>query len=143
MGLSDSNINSNNEEIDPSTRAEVDRFIRERIDTVPHLEALLLLWGSRPRHWSEEELVERLFVPLDQLRRIMRDLGNHGLVAAKKAPESVYCYLSPSESGDRLVEAVAVTYRRELVRISTMIHSRAPSAVREFARAFEFGRRKI
>jgi hypothetical protein len=33
---------------------------------------------------------------------------------------------------------VEKTYRRELLRISRMIHSKAPSSVREFARAFKF-----
>jgi hypothetical protein len=31
---------------------------------------------------------------------------------------------------------VDAAYRRDLVRISTMIHAKASSAVREFARAF-------
>ncbi len=130
--------------MDPPTpeRDEVDAFIRENIDTVPHLEALLLLWESRPRQWSETELTARLFVPSDTVRQIMRNLAVHGLISAKNAPEPVYGYRSRSAVGDRLVEAVALVYRRELVRISTMIHRKAPSAVREFARAFEFGRRE-
>jgi len=37
-----------------------------------------------------------------------------------------------------LMEELDRTYRRELVRISRMIHSKASPAVREFARAFKF-----
>jgi hypothetical protein len=33
---------------------EVDQFILVEIDSVPHLEALLLLWNSKPRKWSLE-----------------------------------------------------------------------------------------
>ncbi len=124
-----------------SSRNEVDAFIREKIDTVPHLEALLLLWESRPRQWSEAELAGRLFVPPDTVRRIMRDLAVHGLIAAKRGPAPVYGYRSRSAAGDQLLEEMAAIYRQELVRISNLIHSKAPSAVREFARAFEFGRR--
>lgn len=43
------------------TEEEVFRFILDEIDTVPHLEALLLLWNSRPKQRAEEELSERLF----------------------------------------------------------------------------------
>jgi hypothetical protein len=37
-----------------------------------------------------------------------------------------------------LMEELDRTYKRELVRISRMIHSKASPAVREFARAFKF-----
>ena len=37
-----------------------------------------------------------------------------------------------------ILKQVEATYRRELVRVANMIHSKAPAAVREFARAFRF-----
>jgi hypothetical protein len=45
-------------------------------------------------------------------------------------------------SGDRdqLVEQVEKTYRREVVRISNMIHSKPAASLREFARAFRLKR---
>jgi hypothetical protein len=49
---------------------------------------------------------------------------------------------SPALFRARPGEAVAVTYSRELVRLSTLIHSRASLAVREFARAFRFTKEK-
>jgi hypothetical protein len=36
---------------DPEPK-EVDRFILEEIDSVPHLEALLLLWRNNAKKWS-------------------------------------------------------------------------------------------
>jgi predicted ArsR family transcriptional regulator len=125
-----------------SERDRVDTFVLEHIETVPHMEALLLVWENRPRQWSEGDLAARLFVPADTVRRIMRNLADHGLITAKQAPDPVYGYRSQSAEGDQLMEAVAATYRRELVRVSTMIHAKTSSAVRAFARAFEFGRRK-
>ena len=38
------------------------RFIHEHIDSVPHLEALILLWNSRPVGWTCDELASRLYV---------------------------------------------------------------------------------
>ena len=49
-----------------------------------------------------------------------------------------YSYESGSAEKDRLMELVETAYRKELMRISRMIHSKAPAAVREFARAFRF-----
>lgn len=41
----------------------VDRFLLDQIDTVPHLEALLLLWKSRPKVWSADEMASALYWP--------------------------------------------------------------------------------
>ena len=43
----------------PEIPARVLQFLAERIDTVPQLEALLLLWESPQRQWTEEELAAR------------------------------------------------------------------------------------
>lgn len=115
---------------------EVYRFIRDEIETVPHLEALLLLWNTRPKRWTEEELSERLFIESNGVHAIMQDLGRRHLIPQSTTPD--YWYESTSETADVLIEAVAETYRRELVRVSNLIHSKAPSAVRDFARAFKF-----
>lgn len=117
---------------------EVYRFILNQIDSVPQMEALLLLWESRPKQWSENEIAARLYVGVDVVRNIMQALLRRRLVAANTEGEKRYCYETRSGDGDRLVEAVAATYRRDLVRVSTFIHSKASAAVRGFADAFKF-----
>jgi len=116
----------------------VDRFILEYIDSVPHLESLLLLWNDRPATWTSAALAGRLYVSPEVARRILQDLVQHDLIATVPGTSNEYCYESKSEERDRLLAAVDVTYRRELVRVSTLIHSKASSAVREFAKAFRF-----
>jgi hypothetical protein len=114
-------------------RAEVDRFLLERVETVPHLEALLLLWNSRPKAWSAGAIADALYVSSDSARSILNDLARQNLIAAAGSAE----YLYESESGrDRLVALVDLAYRRELIRITRLIHSKPSAAVREFARAF-------
>ena len=125
----------------PIGEEDVNRFIINEIETVPHLEALLLLWNTRPQRWSTEKLSERLFVSPDAARGIMDDLSRRRLVNSSEEAEEYY-YESGSEDRDDLIEAVDRTYRRELVRISNLIHAKAPSAVREFARAFKFTKEK-
>jgi hypothetical protein len=51
-----------------------------------------------------------------------------------------YSYFSRSKEQDEMMLLVDNAYRRDLVRISTMIHSKASSSIREFARAFRFKR---
>ena len=53
-------------------------------------------------------------------------------------PPVKYSYLPRSEEQDDLMRAIDNAYRRDLVRISTMLHSKASSPVREFAKAFRF-----
>lgn len=119
---------------------EVYAFIFDQIDTVPHLEALLQVWKSRPKIWTESEMAARLFLEVDTARSILADLVRRGLVALHDDPPKSYSYLS-SESNDPLVCGVAQAYQHDLIRVSTAIHSKASSGVREFARAFYFTRK--
>jgi predicted ArsR family transcriptional regulator len=118
---------------------EVYRFILNQIDSVPQMEALLLVWESRPKRWAESEIAERLYVSTDAVRNIMQELVRRRLVAVDTQQSArQYFYESKSEDLDGLIEAVAATYRHELVRVSTFIHTKASSAVRDFAKAFKF-----
>jgi predicted ArsR family transcriptional regulator len=120
------------------SRSEVDRFILEQIDSVPHLEALLLVWNSRPKLWSADEVAKRLYIKPEVARTVLQDLARQQILVAAAEPPEQYRYESETEDKNRLLEAVNKTYREELVRVSTMIHSKASPAVREFARAFRF-----
>ena|SRR5579884_2059945 len=115
---------------------DVDRFILDEIDSVPHLEALLLVWSSRPQSWSDEELGKRLYLENPAAMAILEDLQRRGLIAAVPGEPRQFRY--ESSERDPLLEAVESAYRTDLVRISTMIHLKAPASVLEFARAFRF-----
>jgi predicted ArsR family transcriptional regulator len=115
-------------------RAEVDRFLLERIETVPHLEALLLLWNSRPKIWSADAVADALYVSQDAARQILEDLLRQNLIAMSGSPSD--CFYESEAARDRLVGLVDLAYRRELIRITRLIHSKPSAAIREFARAF-------
>ena len=114
------------------------QFIHDNVDSVPHLESLILLWNSRPVGWTEEELATRLYIPPEQVRAVLRDLIRLQIVQEIAGAPLKYSYLPRSEEQDDLMRKVDNAYRRDLVRISTMIHSKTSSPVREFARAFRF-----
>jgi hypothetical protein len=111
-------------------------FIHEHIDSVPQLEALILLWNSRPVGWTAEELSSRLYVPVEQVYEITRDLLRLELAQEIAGPGQKFAYFPHSSEQDDLMRQVDDAYRHDLVRISTMIHAKASSPVREFARAF-------
>jgi len=119
-------------------RADVDQFIRDEIDTVPHLEALLLAWRGRGNTWSISEMAAALYVSEEATARILRNLEEKELLARVSDDELRYSYRSGSEIQDELMARLNAAYQRDLIRISRMIHSKAPSGVREFARSFRF-----
>lgn len=119
-----------------SPRTDPYEFILENIDSVPHLEALILFWNSRPVGWTCEEMASRLYVPIDSVATIIRDLVRLQVVQEQSAASAKFSYRSGSDEQDDLMRRIDEAYRRDLVRISTMVHSKASSPVREFARAF-------
>jgi len=113
-------------------------FIHEHIDSVPHLEALILFWNSRPVGWTSEDLSSRLYIPAEQVNGVIRDLVRLQVVQENPGPPPRYSYFPRSEEQNEMMTLIDGAYRRDLVRISTMVHSKASSPVREFARAFKF-----
>jgi predicted ArsR family transcriptional regulator len=116
--------------------SEVDLFILSEIETVPHLEALLLIWNSRPQPWTVENLAQRLYISTESANDLLKDLVRRALVVLTPGNPEGYRYQSDSKEKDQLLAQVDDTYRRELVRVSRMIHSKPSAAVRAFARAF-------
>lgn len=121
---------------DSNSGIDVYEYILETIDSVPHLEAVILLWNSRPVGWTAEELASRLYLPTERVIQVLNDLVRQQLVQQNPSSSAKYSYLPRNEEQDEWMYQVDVAYRRELVRISTMLHTKASSSVREFARAF-------
>lgn len=117
---------------------DVYEYILEKLDSVPHLEAIILLWNSRPVGWTAEELASRLYVPTERTSEIVQDLIRQQFVQQSPGPPPRFSYLPRSEEQNEWMFRVDTAYRREIVRISTMLHTKASASVREFARAFRF-----
>jgi DNA-binding IscR family transcriptional regulator len=116
---------------------EVLQFLTDHIDSVPHLEALLLLWENPTTIWQENEIAARIYVRPETAADIVRSFVRRGFVRAE--PEGGYRYESRWDQRNTMA-TVANAYRQNLIPVSTFIHSKASSSVREFARAFEFKR---
>lgn len=113
------------------------QFVSERIDTVPQMEALLLLWENQTRAWDEGEIGARIYVTPDAAAEIMRTLERRQLIHTEGANPLRYRYNAAWDRTGDLMAQVATEYRRHLLAMATLIHNKAPSSVREFARAFD------
>ncbi|MGH8250553.1 MAG: MarR family transcriptional regulator [Steroidobacteraceae bacterium] len=117
---------------------DVLQFIADQIDTVPHLEALLLLFEQPSEQWTVDHLAARLYVSKETAGQILQDLQQRRLV--KEKPESTvlaYAYDQGWDGTGQLMASVAMTYRRKLTPVAAFIHSKAARSVLEFARAFD------
>lgn len=120
------------------SREQIDRFLVDEIDTVPQLEALLLIWNRRPKRWYHSEIAKALYISQELAQDVIRHLVQHRLLARVEGGADCYELRIDSEEHAQLLKAVDSTYRRELVRVSTLIHAKASRAVRDFASAFRF-----
>jgi hypothetical protein len=118
--------------------SDVLEFINRRIDSVPHLEALLLFWEMPSTVWTEEEISKRVYVSSDKAKSILQDLARNGFIVAASEVPGGYHYEQRWDEA-QLMPRVAASYRKHLVHLSNLIHTKTASeAVQEFARAFNF-----
>lgn len=111
---------------------DVLRFIAEHVDSVPHLEALLLLRETAPRPWTVDEIVRRIYLPHERVEIVLRDL-----LAKQWLEQRADAFIFSTRPPDaRVIGQVAEAYRHNLVSVAEAIHRKAPAAVLDFARAF-------
>ncbi len=120
----------------PEFGKEPYEFILRNIESIPHLEALILLWNSRPVAWTVDELSSRLYVKPQHVAGILRDLVELQLAEERQEPPTRFAYFQRSERQNELLQLVDTAYRRDLVQITNMIHTKRVSPLDEFARAF-------
>src|SRR5690349_22336612 len=102
--------------------SDVRQFILEKIDSVPHLEALLLIWGRSEVAWTDEKLAQQLYVQPALAKRIAQALIRRGWL--KKAnPDGTFSFDSSWDPQGKFMELLALTYRRQLVAVATLIHT--------------------
>lgn len=115
---------------------EVLNFIFENIDSVPHLEALLLIWQSGSDLWTAEQLAARIYVNAHRAQSILEDLTRRGMLIEQN-DNGPYRFASEWDAQRQLMPRLAKTYSRNLIGVTRMIHSKGSASVREFARAFQ------
>lgn len=114
----------------------VEQFLLDSIDTVPHLEALLLIFQSPGTVWAVEDLAARIYVSDKQAAAIADDLTRRALIARVEQSPAKYQFVAQSPDKTQLLDQVAQAYRTQLVQVTRFIHSNASGSVRDFARAF-------
>jgi hypothetical protein len=115
------------------------RLILEYARSVPHLEAVVLLWETAPQAWRIADIAARIYLPADATGRILQELALKGLVVEVSAEHYA---LVDDANGRELAGTIALAYRDNVSRVATLIHAGPSRALQDFAQAFELKERK-
>lgn len=123
----------------PSTEIpeHVRRFVVEAVDSIPELEALLLLRAHRERAWSVDDAGARLYVSATMAAHVLAALAHRGLVAGV---DGQYRYAPLRPELDVVVADLAAAYASNLIAVTRLIHGKPAPSVRQFADAFRLRR---
>jgi hypothetical protein len=125
--------------VTPSSRPipdDVRRFIVEAIDSIPMLEALLLMRRQPERRWTTGMLAAELYMEPRQVAPFLADLVARGLCGMVENSEPLYVWKPATPELAQALERLADVYARHLVAVTNLIHSKPRASVRGFSDAF-------
>jgi hypothetical protein len=116
--------------------AEVAAFLDAHIDSIPQMEALLLLYEERETGWTAAQIATRIYTDAPRAALLLRHLHQHRLAEQFPGEESQFRYDSRWDA-ESLMEEVSNAYRTQLIAVTRFIHAKASQSVLDFARAFD------
>jgi hypothetical protein len=116
--------------------AEVKQFIDQNIESLPQLEALLLMRQDPKRLWSAQDISKSLYIPIDSARSLLADMTRRGFAAMEPSEDARYSYHVGSPALDELIGKMATVYQERRVAVVSWIYSKPLNKVQTFADAF-------
>jgi hypothetical protein len=114
--------------------ADLREFILRYVDSVAHLEALLLLRANPQTAWDIAATARRLYTSEHQAEEVLGQLCAEGLIARES---DLYRYAGQSAETLAMIDRLAEFYSKQLIPITNLIHGK-PRRIRQFADAFKF-----
>ena len=112
---------------------DIRELVVKKIESVAQLEALLFLRDHSGLGFDVGSLARQLFAPEPAVEVALARLQSDGFV---KQEQGTFRYEAPPGLSEK-VDRLAASYRKHLVPITNLIHSK-PSAARSFSDAFRF-----
>jgi hypothetical protein len=117
----------------PVVPDHVRRLVVDAIDSVPELEAILLLRAESGRRWTATEAGARLYVSVTMAAHVLTVLAERGFLVVDG---DTYRYAPVRLELDGTVADLAHAYATHLIAITNLIHSKPATSIRQFADAF-------
>jgi len=112
---------------------EVREFVLTYIQSIAQLEALLLLKSKPDVVWNCANVASQLYIDEGQAKEVLDRLCEDGLVSCDA---DTYRFNSDAPDIGAMVERLATLYRKHLIPVTNLVHSR-PSGAQAFAAAFK------
>jgi hypothetical protein len=119
-----------------SIAPDVERFIRQHINSVEQLEVLLFLRRTAPKDWTGDEVARELRRAPPSIARRFEDLRDRGLAAIVDADRRTYRFAPRDPEMKRVVSILADTYATRHVSVISLIYAESVDSIRNFADAF-------
>lgn len=113
--------------------ADLREFIQRYIDSVAHLEALLLLRANTQTSWDVAATARRLYTTEQQAEEVLAQLYAEGLISRES---ELYRYAGQAPETLAMIDRLAESYSKQLIPITNLIHGK-PRRIRQFADAFK------
>lgn len=120
----------------------IQRFISTCIDSVPQLEAILLLRDDPEIQWDSKMMAQRLFVSEKQTAEILNRISEVGLATQRLDHHGFYHYHPQSEELREMVNGLAKIYAKNLIEVTDLIHSKTNKQAQQFGEAFKWRKEK-
>jgi hypothetical protein len=112
---------------------DVREFVIKHIDSIAHLEALLLLRGNPHEYWTADTSARRLYISERETTNVLSRLCALGFLTVE---DQVFKYACNDPELEKMVARLEELYARHLIPVTNLIHTK-PSRIREFADAFK------
>jgi hypothetical protein len=119
----------------PPVPDHVRRFILTSIPSVPYIEAMLLLRADS-RRWDSFNVASRLYISEGQALELLQAMQQAGIAARQEDGSFAYAPATPELR--HLIDALALTYSQDLVRVTDLIHSRIDKRAQQFSDGFRW-----
>jgi hypothetical protein len=117
-------------------------FLLKNFDSVAQWEGLLLLRAQPEKSWDAEDVARNLYITEPDAARLLADLEARAMITVADAqPPALYRY-QPQRDLDALIRRAAELYKRSVIPIANLIHSKPKTRVRQFADAFRIRKKE-
>lgn len=115
---------------------DIKLFLTELIDSVSHLEVLLMLYNNKNREFTAENVSREMRSNSHSASNQLLQLKHKGLLAT--TDEKSYKYWPATPELDEKVKSLAALYNEMPVAIVTCIYEKPTDRLKGFSDAFKF-----
>lgn len=121
---------------------DIKRFILTSIDSVPHLEAILLLRQDPDIEWDAKMMAPRLYISENKTRELLADLNTAGFAVLKNQSTLSYQYGPLNNELKEMVSKLCYIYAKHLIEVTNLIHTKTGRQAQQFGDAFKWQKEK-